>query len=83
LTAGDSSSEWRPKETAPKDGRWFEAVRAGEFAPGELYLPQAIRWQGDGWEKPDEGQTTIVEINFDFWRDYDFAALRALTEGGE
>jgi hypothetical protein len=68
---------WQPRKSAPRDGRWFEAVRAGDFLPGEPFLPQSLRWQVDGWQQPDEGQTT-TKINFDYWRDYDFTALAEL-----
>lgn len=58
---------WQPFDTAPKDGTWFLAIRAGEFAPGEPFLPQALRWHVDGWESVDEGQR-IVSYNHTHWR---------------
>jgi len=60
------AQQWRSRDTAPKTGEWFLAIRSGEFAPGQPFLPQWLRWGLDGWEQPEEGQT-VVQINFDWW----------------
>ncbi len=43
----DSGEGWRPISTAPKD-RWVLGVIAGEYRPGEPYVPMSIRWH-EGW----------------------------------
>ena len=70
---------WHPRETAPKTGDWFEAKLLGDFAEGQPFLPQALRWGGDGWEVVHQGGT-VIEINFDVWRPFPDEALIATKE---
>ena len=55
-------SEWRPIETAPKDGTWFLATNKA-WSIGSIGSPPSCwmlcRWDGTEWEAGPERITTL------------------------
>lgn len=49
-------SEWRPIETAPKDGSWVLAIIAGYYSDDQHYIPAVVQWNGHFWTATGAGE---------------------------
>jgi hypothetical protein len=59
LASPAQAVKWQPIETAPKDGTWVLAVRAG-------YIPETCFWDGEEWLF-DEGQDPGTHYHPTHW----------------